>query len=249
MNVIYALWLRQMKRFRRSRVRIVASLGQPVLFLLALGFGFGPVYQRAGQGNYIQFLAPGVIGMTILFASVLSGVELIWDRQFGFFKEMLVAPVPRITIMIGRSLGGASVAIVQGLLVTAICLLAGFRSVNPKGWLLALVFMALMALTFTAFGTAAASIIGDFQAFQLVVNFLVMPMFFLSGALFPLKDAPRALQIIARLDPVSYGVDGLRAALSGGGSHFGVAVDLEALCVIAAGLLALGAFLFSKIQI
>jgi ABC-2 type transport system permease protein len=249
MNVIYALWLRQMKRFRRSRVRIMASLGQPVLFLLALGFGFGPIYERAGQGNYIQFLAPGIIGMTILFASVLSGVELIWDRQFGFFKEMLVAPVPRITIMIGRTVGGASVAVVQGLLVMVICLLAGFRSADPKGWLLALVFMVLMALTFTAFGTAVASLISDFQAFQLVVNFMVMPMFFVSGALFPLKDAPRALQAIARLDPVSYGVDGLRTALSGGGSHFGVGVDLGALLVIAAGLLALGAFLFSKIQI
>jgi ABC-2 type transport system permease protein len=249
MNVIYALWLRQMKRFGRSRARIISTLGQPVLYLLALGFGFGPIYQRAGQGNYIQFLAPGIIGMTILAASMLSGVELIWDRQFGFFKEMLVAPVPRITIMIGRTLGGASVAILQGLLVTVISLLAGFRNANPKGWLFALVFMALMALTFTAFGTAAASLISDFQAFQLVGNFVIMPMFFLSGALFPLKDAPRVLQILARLDPVSYGVDGLRAALNGGGSHFGVAVDLGVLCVIAAGLLALGAFLFSKIQI
>ena len=249
MNVIFALWLRQMKRFRRSRARMIAALGQPVLFLLALGFGFGPTFRRAGQGNYIQFLAPGVIGMTILLASVLSGVELIWDRQFGFFKEMLVAPVPRITIMIGRTVGGASVAILQGLLVTVICVLAGFRSADPNGWLLGLIFMALMALTFTAFGTAAASIVSDFQAFQLVTNFMVMPMFFLSGALFPLKDAPRALQMVARLDPVSYGVDGLRAALSGGGSHFGIAVDLGALGVIATALLLLGAFLFSKIQI
>jgi ABC-2 type transport system permease protein len=249
MNVIFALWLRQMKRFRRSRARMVAALGQPVLFLFALGYGFGPIFQRAGQGNYIQFLAPGVIGMTILFGGVLSGVELIWDRQFGFFKEMLVAPVPRLTIMIGRTVGGASVAVLQGLLVTAICALAGFRSADPKGWLLGLVFMALMALTFTAFGTAAASIISEFQAFQLVINFMVMPMFFLSGALFPLKDAPPALQMLSRLDPVSYGVDGLRVALIGGGSHFGVGVDVGALCVISAVLLLLGAFLFSKIQI
>ena len=109
MNAIYILWLRQLKRYVRSRSRIVASLGQPLLFLLALGFGFGPIFKQAGQGNYIQFLAPGVIAMTVLFTSIFSGIELIWDRQFGFLKETLVAPVPRILIMIGRTLGGATV--------------------------------------------------------------------------------------------------------------------------------------------
>src|ERR1700681_1113916 len=127
MSAIYILWLRQLKRYVRSRPRIVASLGQPLLFLLGLGFGFGPIFQRAGQGNYIQFLAPGVIGMTVLFTSIFSGIELIWDRQFGFLKETLVAPVPRFTIMIGRTLGGATVAILQGMIVVVITLIAGFR--------------------------------------------------------------------------------------------------------------------------
>src|SRR5271165_137311 len=127
MSATYTLWLRQVKRYVRSRPRIVASLGQPLLFLLAFGFGFGPIYQKAGQGNYIQFLAPGIIAMTVLFTSIFSGIELIWDRQFGFLKETLVAPVPRITIMIGRTLGGATVAMIQGLIVVAICLAAGFR--------------------------------------------------------------------------------------------------------------------------
>src|SRR5437773_10269516 len=115
--VVYMLWLRQIKRYFRSRARIVGSLGQPLLFLLSLGFGFGPIFQRAGQGNYIQFLAPGVIGMTVLFTAIFSGIELIWDRQFGFLKETLVAPVPRILIMIGRTLGGATVALIQGMIV------------------------------------------------------------------------------------------------------------------------------------
>ncbi len=127
MTTFYILWLRQLKRYSRSRVRLVASLGQPLLFLLALGFGFGPIFQKAGQGNYIQFLAPGVIGMTILFTSIFSGIELIFDRQFGFLKEMLVAPVPRLLIMIGRTLGGATVAMMQGLIVVVICVIAGFR--------------------------------------------------------------------------------------------------------------------------
>ncbi|HUE13359.1 MAG TPA: ABC transporter permease, partial [Planctomycetaceae bacterium] len=117
MDVIYVLWLRQVKRYVRSRSRIIGSLGQPLLFLIGLGFGLGPVFQKAGQGNYIQFLAPGVIAMTVLFTSVFSGIELIWDRQFGFLKETLVAPVSRLTIMIGRVLGGATVAVGQGLIV------------------------------------------------------------------------------------------------------------------------------------
>src|SRR5207244_4687781 len=111
----------------RSRARIIGSLGQPLLFLIALGFGFGPVFQRAGQGNYIQFLAPGVICMTILFTAIFNGIELIWDRQFGFLKETMVAPVSRLTIMIGRTLGGATVSLMQGVIVAAICLIAGFR--------------------------------------------------------------------------------------------------------------------------
>src|SRR6266567_8242919 len=117
MTTIYILWLRQLKRYVRSKPRILASLGQPLLFLLGLGFGFGPIFQKAGQGNYIQFLAPGVICMTILFTAIFSGIELIWDRQFGFLKETLVAPVSRLTIMLGRTLGGATVACFQGLIV------------------------------------------------------------------------------------------------------------------------------------
>src|SRR5215472_2866734 len=145
MNVIYILWLRQIKRYLRSKPRIIASLGQPLLFLIALGFGFGPIFQRAGQGNYIQFLAPGVIGMTILFTAIFSGIELIWDRQFGFLKETLVAPVPRLVIMIGRTLGGATVALAQGLIVVLICYAAGFRSRSLASLPFALIFMALIA--------------------------------------------------------------------------------------------------------
>jgi ABC-2 type transport system permease protein len=247
MTTIYVLWLRQIKRYLRSRARIVASLGQPLLFLLGLGFGFGPVFQKAGQGNYIQFLAPGVIAMTILFTSIFSGIELIFDRQFGFLKEMLVAPVPRVLIMVGRTLGGATVSIIQGLIVVAICLAAGFRpalSALPAAFL----FMVLIAVMFTALGTAIASVLSDFQGFQFVMNFLVMPIFFLSGALFPLNNLPRALDILATIDPLSYGVDGLRAALVGS-AHFGIPLDLAVLTVLCLIFLAAGGRLFSRIQL
>src|SRR5678816_4126553 len=141
MNAIYILWLRELKRYTRSRAQIIASLGQPLLYLLVLGFGLGPVFQKAGNGSYLQFVAPGVVGMTVLFSSVFSGIGLLWDRQFGFLKETLVAPVPRITVMIGKTLGGATVATIQGLIVLVICIIAGFRPVN---WLLlpvAILFM------------------------------------------------------------------------------------------------------------
>ena len=186
MSAIYILWLRELKRYTRSRVQMIASLGQPMLYLMVLGFGLGPVFQRAGSGSYLQFVAPGVIGMTVLFSSIFSGLGLLWDRQFGFLKETLVAPVPRLEIMIGRTLGGATVAVIQGLLVTLVCVLAGFRPVNLAMVPLALVFMMLIAAVFSALGVAIGSSLQDMQGFQLIMNFLVMPIFFLSGALFPL---------------------------------------------------------------
>src|SRR5271154_2857800 len=154
MEAIYILWLRELKRYVRSRAQIVASLGQPLLYLLVLGFGLGPVFQRAGNGSYLQFVAPGVIGMTVLFSSVFSGLGLLFDRQFGFLKETLVAPVPRLQIMIGRPLGGATVAVLQGLLVAFCCVLAGFRPVHFSAVPLAIGFMVLIAIVFAALGVA-----------------------------------------------------------------------------------------------
>jgi ABC-2 type transport system permease protein len=247
-SIVYVLWLRQIKRYFRSRARIVGSLGQPLLGLISLGFGFGPVFQRAGQGNYIQFLAPGVIAMTVLFSGIFNGIELIWDRQFGFLKETLVAPVPRVTIMIGRTLGGATTSVMQGLIVAIACLIVGFRPNGAMAIVGGIVFMTLIAIMFTALGTAIASVLSDFQGFQMVMNFLVMPIFFLSGALFPLVGLPRALDIIAKIDPLSYGVDGLRGSMTGL-SHFGQATDLAVLSVLTVALLLVGSRLFAKIQI
>src|SRR5271165_7592449 len=204
MSAIYILWLRELKKYSRSRTQIIASMGQPLLYLLVLGFGLGPVFQKAGGGSYLQFMAPGVIGMTVLFTSVFSGIALLWDRQFGFLKETLVAPVSRLQIMIGRTLGGATVAIIQGTLILAICLIAGFR---PHSWLaipVAFLFVVLIAIVFAALGTAIGSTIKDMQGFQLVMNFLVMPIFFLSGALFPLANLPVIMAVITRLDPLTY---------------------------------------------
>ncbi|MCU1261737.1 MAG: multidrug transporter permease [Bryobacterales bacterium] len=247
MSVIYVLWLRELKRYIRSRAQIVASLGQPLLYLVALGFGLGPVFQKAGQGNYVQFVAPGIIAMTVLFSSIFSGMGLLWDRQFGFLKETLVAPVPRVEVMLGKVLGAATVAMIQGLLVAIVCFIAGFRVVDVKAVPAALLFMGLIACLFSALGTAIGSAIENIQGFQLVMNFLVMPIFFLSGALFPLSNLPGVLSVVTRLDPLAYGVDGLRTTLIGI-SHFGLAADLSVLVVITTILLFTGSYLFSKIQ-
>ena len=248
MTVIYILWLREVKRYSRSRPQIIASLAQPLLYLLVLGFGLGPVFERAGQGSYIQFVGPGVVGMGILFTSIFSGIGLLWDRQFGFLKETLVAPVPRLQIMAGRTLGGATIAMIQGMLVLAVCMIAGFR---PQSWLglpMALLFMALTAIVFAALGTAIGSALKDMQGFQLIMNFLVMPIFFLSGALFPLTNLPTALTVATRLDPLAYGIDGLRGALIGLW-QIGPVTNVVVLAGVGAAFLALGARAFSKIQV
>ncbi len=249
MSVIYILWLRQLKKYFRSRSRIIGSLGQPLLFLLAFGFGFSSIYKKAGEGNYLQFLAPGIIMMSVLFTAVFSGIDIIWDRQFGFLKETMVAPVSRLEIMLGKAFGGATVACLQGVLVFVLTLGVGFR---PRSLLMlpaALVFIILVAVLFTSLGIALASLMEDMQGFQLIVNFLIMPVFFLSGALFPLNGAPRAMDIIARVDPMSYGVDGLRYAFLGAGSTYGIATDLIVLTALTSVLLWTGSRLFERIQV
>lgn len=248
MSTIYIMWLRAIKRYFRSRSRIVGSLGQPLLFLLALGYGLGSVFAKAGQGSYFQFLVPGIVGMSIIFTAIFSGIELIWDRQFGFLKETLVAPVSRLNIMIGRTLGGATVATFQGIIVFLLAMLFGFR---PDNWVLvpvALIFMLLVALLFTALGTAIASVLEDMQGFQLIMNFLVMPLFFLSGALFPLAGLPVVLAGLTTVDPLSYGIDSFRALLVNA-SHFGLGVDFLVLAVFTAIFLGAGSYLFSKIEV
>ncbi len=248
MKTIYIMWLRELKRYSRSKSRIVGSLGQPLLFLLALGYGLGSVFAKAGQGNYINFLAPGIIGMSLIFTSIFSGIQVIWDRQFGFLKETMVAPVSRFNIMIGRTLGGATIAAIQGIIVFCLALVPGFRPYNWALVLPAVLVMLLIALLFTALGTAIASQLQDMQGFQLIMNFLVMPLFFLSGALFPLSGLPTALTYIIKIDPLSYGIDALRILLANSG-HYTLGTDVAVLAVITLVFLSVGSYLFSKIQI
>jgi ABC-2 type transport system permease protein len=248
MTTVYIMWLRELKKFFRNKSRIIGSLAQPLLFLLALGYGFGSVFEKAGQGNYIQFLAPGVIGMSIIFGSIFNGMSLIWDRQFGFLKETLVAPVSRFSIMFGRTLGGATTSALQGCLVLVITMFAGFHPFSYALIPVAILVMILIGLLFSALGLMFGSLLSDFQGFQLIMNLMVMPLFFLSGSLFPLQGAPTALQWIARFDPLSYGIDAMRILLINV-SHFGLLLDIGVLAVVTAAFLGLGSYFFSKIQV
>jgi ABC-2 type transport system permease protein len=246
MSAIYILWIRQLKRYVRSKQRMFASLAQPLLFLFAFGYGFGSVFAKAGDGSYITYLAPGIIAMTVMFTAVFSGIEIISDKQFGFLKETLVAPVSRFNIMLGRTLGGATVALAQGIIVLLITLIAGFHPVW-SGVPLGIFFMFVLALFFTAFGTAIASKLDDMQGFPLIINFLVMPLFFLSGALFPVAGLPKLFGTIVRLNPLSYAVDGIRGAISG--QHvFSFFTDAAVLVVVAFLCVYIGAELFKRIQ-
>jgi ABC-2 type transport system permease protein len=247
MQIIYILWLRQMRRYFRSRSRVVGAIGQPLLFLLALGYGLGAVYERAGQGNFINFLTPGIIVQTILFSAVFWGTIIIFDRRFGFLMELMVAPVSRIKILLGSALGGASISLFQGLLVLAAATALGFR---PHNWLMipvALLVMILISVALASFGAGIASMVEDFQGFQAINNFLVFPLFFLSSALYPLTNVPGWLEALAAINPVTYAVDALRGIMTNQ-SHFGLGVDLAVLSLTAVLMVWFAVNRFNRIQ-
>src|SRR5581483_603577 len=191
---------------------------------------------------------PGVIAQSILFTSIFAGIEIIWDKQFGFLKETLVAPVSRFSIVFGRTLGGATVATFQGVIVLVLAFILSFRISNYFSLILIIPIMLLIAILFTSIGTVIASIVDDMQGFQLLMNFLVLPLYFLSGSLFPLQGIPVALKVAASIDPLTYGVDGLRGVLLST-AHFPVSFDILILTALAFLLLVLGSYLFTKIQL
>ncbi|MFZ5955462.1 MAG: ABC transporter permease [Nanoarchaeota archaeon] len=242
-SAIFTIWLRNMKRYMRSKSRLIIGIAQPLFFFIALGFG---LKSASNNMNYLKFIAPGIISMSVLFTSVFSGIQIIWDKQFGFLKETLIAPVSRISIMIGQTLGGATAAIIQGLFTLIIVFLIGGLSFN-FGILIALVFMALVGIAFTSLGLAIASRMNDMQGFPLIMNLLVMPIFVLSGALFPLETAPRILKIIATINPLTYGVEGIRYGLLGS-STINPTISFAVIGSFSLAMILLGGFLFNKIK-
>jgi ABC-2 type transport system permease protein len=249
MDIIYTIWLRNMKRYIRSRSRIIGSISMPLFFLLFLGFGLNSVVQLPGLGeNYIVFLIPGMVAMSVLFTSIFSGIQIIWDKQFGFLKETLVAPVSRLEIMLGQTFGGATTAVLQGFMILVLSLFIGLKVSGLTGFLIAFAFMVLIGISFTAFGIAIASRMEDMTGFQLIMNFVVFPIFGLSGALFPISSLPGWVAPVTMLDPLTYGVEGIRYGLTGV-SQINPLVCAAVIGGFTVVMTVLGAFLFRKIRL
>lgn len=249
MDVIYTIWLRSVKRYIRSKSRIIGSLGMPMFFLLFLGFGLNSVVMIPTTGeDYVVFLAPGIVAMGVLFTSIFSGIQIIWDKQFGFLKETLVAPVTRTEIMLGQTFGGATTAIIQGTIILLLSFLIGLRFPGIPGLLIAAGFMILVGIAFTSLGIAIASRMEDMNGFQLIMSFLIFPIFGLSGAMFPIDSLPAAFKSLTMLDPLTYGVEGIRYGLTGS-SQINPAVCLIVLFVFSVAMIMIGAYLFRKTSV
>lgn len=218
LTTIYTIWLRDFKGLVRERSRVIAMVGQPLLYLLIVGTGINAGMRLNGspQGvDYLKFMYPGIIGMSILFTSMFSGISIIWDREFGFLKEVLVAPVPRWGVALGKSLGGATVSLFQSAILILLAPVAGIRLTAPViAGMLALSFLISFAVT--SFAVAIASRMTSMQGFQMVMNFLIMPLYFLSGGMFPMATSPGWMKALMVLDPLTYGVDALRNVVFSG---------------------------------
>ncbi|MFQ6050170.1 MAG: ABC transporter permease [Candidatus Hydrothermarchaeota archaeon] len=243
---IYTLWLREMKRFIRFRSRVVSSLATPIFWLLLFGVGLTTAFRFPGLGrlSYLEFMAPGIVGMTLLFASTFAGVSVLWDRQFGFLKEIMVAPVSRTHIVLGKTIGGATTSLIQGGIMLIVTLLVGIKF-SLSGFFIAFLFMILISIGYVAFGLIFAAKMEDPHGFQMIMSFLIMPMFFLSGALFPLDRVPHWLRSLSCINPLTYGVDGMRGALIGN-SVFPLWTDFIILVTFCLITISLASYFFEK---
>lgn len=245
-QAIYVIWLRDVKRFIRARSRLLGNIVQPFFFLSILGFGLSSaIFPGIPSGyRFIDFLTPGIVAMAVLFSSIFSGVSVLWDKQFGFLQEVLVAPVSRLSIVIGRTFGGATTALIQGFVILAIALALGVK-VSLIGLATGILFMVLLAFSAVGFGLIVASQMEDFHGFQLIMNLIIFPLFFLSSAIFPIEGLPNWLKAVAFVNPLTYGVDGLRYSLIGF-SSIPIWIDLSVLLAFCMVMVSVGSYLFGR---
>src|ERR1041385_6155507 len=258
---LYAIWLREFKVFLREKSRIVASTFTPLLWLFVLGAGFGTIATNpsaiSGTGqiasgggpgiDYQKFIFPGIVSMSIIFSSVFFGSYVIWDRKFDFLKSVMVAPISRTTIFVGKAFGGMTNSLLQAAILLVIGLLIGVNY-NTISILSIIAIILLLSFGLTSLGLILGSFIESLEGFQLIVSFVVFPLYFLSGALFPLKNLPFWLSILTTLDPATYGVDALRSAMLGitGKYPFGTDIAILFLSVISIGVV--GIFSFRRMK-
>ena len=253
LRAIYILWLREMIKFSRSKERIIGSIAMPLMFLAFLGMGFSKTAIPGFSKNtdYIHFLVPGIIGMNMLFSSMFGGLSVLWDREFGFLKEIMVAPVSRVSIALGRIAGGATTGLIQGILLFAISFVFGFTLqpfplyVPVLRILGMLLFMVFIALIFLSLGLSFAVNMRDAEGFQLIMNFVIFPLFFLSGSISPIQNLPIFIRIFSYMDPLTYAIDGMRSVLIKS-SMFPVSFDLLVCIIISLLMVALASYFFER---
>jgi ABC-2 type transport system permease protein len=242
---LYALWYREFKVFLREKSRIVSSLFTPLLWIVVFGGGLGSSVSLGGT-NYQVFIFPGILTMTILFSSIFFGLYIVWDKKIDFFKEVLVAPLSRLTIFAGKTLGGCTDALIQGSLMLAFGVILGI-SYSVQMVVQTMIFMLVLAAAVVSIGLIIGSFMESPEGFNLIVSFLVFPLFFLSGALFPIDNLPSWLRAFTTLNPVTYAVDGMRGVMLGM-STFPVMMDFGVLLGFAAVMIGIGSIAFSRMK-
>ncbi|MGE5576084.1 MAG: ABC transporter permease [Syntrophothermus sp.] len=243
-RAVYVIWLRELIKFWREKLRIVTSLIQPAVWLFIMGKGLGSSFGGPGGVDYVKFMFPGVVGMTVLFSSLFSSISIVWDREFGFLKEILVAPVSRTAIVIGKALSGSTTAMLQGFLVLLFAPLIGMTLSLPV-ILGALGLMFLISFALASTGILIAARMESMQSFQLIMNFFVMPMFFLSGAIFPLRGLPAWMGALARINPLAYGIDAMKSVIIGL-HEFALGTDIAVIAATAAVMITGAVALFNR---
>ncbi len=243
-RAVYVIWLRELIKFWREKLRIVTSLIQPAVWLFIMGKGLGSSFGGPGGVDYVKFMFPGVVGMTVLFSSLFSSISIVWDREFGFLKEILVAPVSRTAIVIGKALSGSTTAMLQGFLVLLFAPLIGMTLSLPV-ILEALGLMFLISFALASTGILIAARMESMQSFQLIMNFFVMPMFFLSGAMFPLRGLPAWMGALARINPLAYGIDAMKSVIIGL-HEFALGTDIAVIAATAAVMITGAVALFNR---
>jgi ABC-2 type transport system permease protein len=244
LRAIYVISFRELRKFIRERSRIMGTMARPILWLLVVGGGMSRLVPSTGGINYIQFIFPGIIGMTILFASIFSAISIVWDREFGFLKEILVAPISRFSVVIGKAMAGTSMSMLQVLMLLVFIPVLGMK-ITVLQFLLLFFSAGMLAFSLTCFGILVASRMSSYEGFNIIMNFLVMPMFFLSGAMYSVKRMPPVLEVLARLNPFTYGVDVMKnillvkAAGTSMGPEYPILLDLA----VVVGFLAVTAVL------
>jgi ABC-2 type transport system permease protein len=249
-DVIYVVVAREFKKFTRERTKLVSSVARPVIWLFLMGVGMGRMIPAKGGIDYMHFMFPGIIGMTILFSAFFSAISIIWDKEFGYMKEMLAAPISRTSIVAGKAISGSMVSTLQAVIILALFPVLGL-SLGAVQIIEVILISILLSFMLSSIGILVAAFYESFDSFSVIMNFIVMPMFFLSGAMYPLRTLPSALKFISRINPLTYGVDALKNVIFQAASgemapDFPLSVDLAVMAFVSVVFLYAGTRVFSR---